>query len=119
PPSVQAGCDSLHQLMGEASGRVIVATLASNIGRVQQVVEAAHAHGRTMVALGRSMEQNIAIAIELGYLDPRDGTLVKKDGLQRIPKEQLVIMTTGSQGEPMSGLTRRSNCHHPNITVEP
>jgi ribonuclease J len=98
---------------------VIVATFASNIGRVQQVVDAAWAHGRKMVALGRSMEQNIAIAIELGYLDGRDGTLIKKDGLQRVPKEELVIMTTGSQGEPMSGLTRMSNRDHRNITVEP
>ena len=61
--------ESLHQLVGEAAGRVIVATFASNIGRVQQVLDAAAAHGRKMVALGRSMEQNIAIAVELGYLD--------------------------------------------------
>jgi ribonuclease J len=117
--SEQTVGDSLQQLIGEAAGRVIVATFASNIGRVQQVVDAAWAHGRKMVALGRSMEQNIAIAIELGYLDPRDGTLIKKDGLQRVPKEELVIMTTGSQGEPMSGLTRMSNRDHRNITVEP
>ena len=111
--------DSLHQLIGEASGRVIVATFASNIGRVQQVLDAAWAHGRKMVALGRSMEQNTAIAVELGYLDPRDGTLAKKDALQRLPKEKLVVMTTGSQGEPMSGLTRMSNRDHRNITIEP
>jgi ribonuclease J len=117
--SEQTVGDSLQQLIGEAAGRVIVATFASNIGRVQQVVDAAWAHGRKMVALGRSMEQNIAIAIELGYLDGRDGTLIKKDGLQRVPKEGLVIMTTGSQGEPMSGLTRMSNRDHRNITVEP
>jgi ribonuclease J len=117
--SEQTVGDSLQQLIGEAAGRVIVATFASNIGRVQQVVDAAWAHGRKMVALGRSMEQNIAIAIELGYLDGRDGTLIKKDGLQRVPKEELVIMTTGSQGEPMSGLTRMSNRDHRNITVEP
>ena len=111
--------ESLHQLIGEASGRVIVATFASNIGRVQQVLDAAWAHGRKMVALGRSMEQNTAIAIELGFLDPREGTLVKKDGLGRLPKEQLVVMTTGSQGEPMSGLTRMSNRDHRSITIEP
>src|SRR2546428_230611 len=109
----------LKQLIGEAAGRVIVATFASNIGRVQQVVDAAWAHGRKMVALGRSMEQNITIALELGYLDGRDGTLIKKDGLQRVPMEELVIMTTGSQGEPMSGLTRMSNRDHRNITIEP
>ena len=111
--------DSLNQLVREATGRVIVATFASNISRVQQVLDAAWASGRKMVALGRSMEQNIAIALELGYLDPRDGTLTGKEGLQRLSKDRLVVMTTGSQGEPMSGLTRMSNRDHRNITVEP
>ena len=110
---------SLDQLIGEAGGRVIVATFASNIGRVQQVIDAAAAHGRKVVTIGRSMEQNSAIAVELGVLDPRDGTLVKKEQLQRLPREQLVVMTTGSQGEPMSGLTRMSNRDHRNITIEP
>ena len=111
--------ESLHRLVGEAPGRVIVATFASNIGRVQQVIDAAWAHGRKMVALGRSMEQNTAIALERGYLDARDGTMVKKDQLQRLRKEELVVMTTGSQGEPMSGLTRMSNRDHRNINIEP
>ncbi len=111
--------ESLDRLVGEAQGRVIVATFASNIGRVQQVIDAAWAHGRKMVALGRSMEQNTAIALELGYLDARDGTLVKKEQLQRLRKEELVVMTTGSQGEPMSGLTRMSNRDHRNISIEP
>ena len=111
--------ESLHRLVGEAPGRVIVATFASNIGRVQQVIDAAWAHGRQMVALGRSMEQNTAIALERGYLDGRDGTLVKKEQLQRLPKDKLVVMTTGSQGEPMSGLTRMSNRDHRNINIEP
>jgi ribonuclease J len=111
--------ESLHQLVGEAAGRVIVATFASNIGRVQQVLDAAAAHGRKMVALGRSMEQNIAIAVELGYLDIRGDTLARKDQLQRLANEDLVVMTTGSQGEPMSGLTRMSNRDHRSITIEP
>ena len=111
--------ESLQQLVGEAAGRVIVATFASNIGRVQQVLDAAAAHGRKMVALGRSMEQNISIAVELGFLDPRGDTLVRKDQLQRLANEELVVMTTGSQGEPMSGLTRMSNRDHRNITIEP
>ncbi|MBW3613424.1 MAG: ribonuclease J [Chloroflexi bacterium] len=111
--------ESLHRLVGEAPGRVIVATFASNIGRVQQVIDAAWAHGRQMVALGRSMEQNTAIALERGYLDAREGTLVKKEQLQRLPKDKLVVMTTGSQGEPMSGLTRMSNRDHRNINIEP
>ena len=111
--------ESLNRLVGEAQGRVIVATFASNIGRVQQVIDAAWANGRRMVALGRSMEQNTAIALERGYLDDRDGTLVRKDQLQKLPKHELVVMTTGSQGEPMSGLTRMSNRDHRNITIEP
>jgi ribonuclease J len=110
---------SLERLIGEAPGRVIVATFASNIGRIQQVIDAAADHGRKMVTIGRSMEQNTTIARELGYLDARDGTLVGKDQLQRLPKEKLVVMTTGSQGEPMSGLTRMSNRDHRNITIEP
>jgi ribonuclease J len=111
--------ESLHQLVGEAAGRVIVATFASNIGRVQQVLDAAWAHGRKMVAMGRSMEQNITIAVDLGYLDARGDTLVRKDQLQRLRNEELVVMTTGSQGEPMSGLTRMSNRDHRNISIEP
>ncbi len=96
--------ESLTQLIGDATGRVIVATFASNIGRVQQVLDAAAAFGRRMVVLGRSMEQNSAIALDLGYLIDREGTLARKDQLGKLPADQLVVMTTGSQGEPMSGL---------------
>ncbi len=111
--------ESLTQLIGDAPGRVIVATFASNIGRVQQVLDAAAAFGRRMVVLGRSMEQNSTIALDLGYLTDRGGTLARKDQLNKIPGDQLVVMTTGSQGEPMSGLTRMSNRDHRSITIEP
>ncbi len=111
--------ESLAQLIGDAPGRVIVATFASNIGRVQQVLDAAAAFGRRMVVLGRSMEQNSAIALELGYLTDPAGTLARKDQLGKLPPEQLVVMTTGSQGEPMSGLTRMSNRDHRSIKIEP
>lgn len=111
--------ESLRQLIGEAPSRVIVATFASNIGRVQQVIDAAHDHDRKVVVLGRSMEQNSAIALELGYLNDRQGTLVRKDQLGRVPKNELVVMTTGSQGEPMSGLSRMSNREHRNVSIEP
>ena len=76
--------ESLRQLIGAAQGRVIMATFASNIGRVQQAIDAAAEHGRKVVLIGRSMEQNAAIATELGYLDGRDGTVVGKDQLQRL-----------------------------------
>jgi ribonuclease J len=117
--SEQTVGDSLHQLIGDAAGRVIVATFASNIGRVQAAVDAAWAHGRKVVLLGRSMEQNAVIATDLGYLDPRDGTVLKKDRLGSVPPDQLVIVTTGSQGEPMSGLARMSNRDHRQITITP
>jgi ribonuclease J len=111
--------ESLRQLIGAAAGRVIMATFASNIGRVQQAIDAAAEHGRKVVLIGRSMEQNAAIATELGYLDGRDGTVVKKDQLERLRPSELMVVTTGSQGEPMSGLTRMSNRDHRNITVVP
>jgi ribonuclease J len=111
--------ESLTQLIGDAPGRVIVATFASNIGRVQQVLDAAAAFGRRMVVLGRSMEQNSSIALELGYLVDSMGTLARKDQLTKLAPEELVVMTTGSQGEPMSGLTRMSNRDHRSITIEP
>jgi ribonuclease J len=111
--------ESLRQLIGQASGRVIMATFASNIGRVQQAIDAAAEHGRKVVLIGRSMEQNAAIATELGYLDGRDGTVVRKDQLERLDPADLMVVTTGSQGEPMSGLTRMSNRDHRNITIVP
>ncbi|MEX0629890.1 MAG: ribonuclease J [Chloroflexota bacterium] len=111
--------ESLRQLIGAAEGRVIMATFASNIGRVQQAIDAAAEHGRKVVLLGRSMEQNAAIATELGYLDGRDGTVVAKNQLERIDPSELVVVTTGSQGEPMSGLTRMSSRDHRNITIVP
>ncbi|HEY7451667.1 MAG TPA: ribonuclease J [Candidatus Limnocylindria bacterium] len=111
--------ESLRQLIGAAEGRVIMATFASNIGRVQQAIDAAAEHGRKVVLIGRSMEQNAAIATELGYLDGRDGTVVRKDQLDKLEPERLMVVTTGSQGEPMSGLTRMSNRDHRNITIVP
>ena len=111
--------ESLRNLIGAAEGRVILATFASNIGRVQQTIDAAAEHGRKVVLMGRSMEQNAAIATELGYLDGRDGTVVRKEQLERLKPADLVIITTGSQGEPMSGLTRMSNRDHRNISIVP
>jgi ribonuclease J len=111
--------ESLRQLIGAAAGRVIMATFASNIGRIQQAIDAAAEHGRKVVLIGRSMEQNASIARELGYLDGRDGTVVGKDQLERLDPAELMVVTTGSQGEPMSGLTRMSNRDHRNITIVP
>jgi ribonuclease J len=111
--------ESLDQLIGAASGRVILATFASNIGRVQAAIDAAWAHDRKVALMGRSMEQNAAIAVELGYLDFHDGTVIKKDRIKSVKPEELVIVTTGSQGEPMSGLARMSNRDHRQITIVP
>jgi ribonuclease J len=100
-------------------GRVIVATFASNIARIQQVFDAAGTFGRKVSVIGRSMEQNTRIASDLGYLKWGPGQLVPKDKLKDVPDEQLCIATTGAQGEPMAGLARMANRDHRFVEIAP
>ncbi len=95
-------------------GRVIVSSFASHVHRIQQILDAAHRHGRTVVFVGRSMVRNMGIARELGYLTIPDG-LVAKDlkALDRLRPDQIAIIATGSQGEPMAALARMANRDHP------
>ncbi|MEG2381874.1 MAG: ribonuclease J, partial [Oscillospiraceae bacterium] len=86
--------------------RIIVATFASNVHRVQQIINAAVKYGRKVAVSGRSMENVVAAAIELEYMDVPKNTLITLDQINKYPKEKVVIVTTGSQGEPMSALTR-------------
>lgn len=95
-----------------AQGRVIVATFASNIYRIQQVADVAIARGRVICLQGRSVENICAIASELGYLDIPAQKVVKVDQLKRYKPEQVCVITTGTQGEPMSGLFRMANSSH-------
>lgn len=99
--------------------RLIIATFSSNIDRVQQIVNAAVAYGRKVAISGRSMVNVCGIAIELGYLNIPEGVLVDIDSINRYPQDKLVIITTGSQGEPMSALYRMAFSDHRQITVGP
>jgi len=108
-PSERTVGDAFHDIMEGLEGRVIVATFASNIARVQQVFEASETFGRKATVLGRSMEQNSRIAADLGYLRPPSTGLVPKGKISSVPDNELTIVTTGAQGEPMAGLARMAN----------
>ena len=108
----------LSKIIAQAKGRVIIASFASHIHRMQQICDAAIANGRKVVVTGRSMIQNTDIARRLGYLDIDDSDLIDAYDLKGIPPEQVVIMCTGSQGEPLSALARISNGEHRTIEID-
>jgi len=110
--------DAFDELFPSCSGRVIVAAFSSNIHRVQQVVQAAEKSGRKVLLNGRSMIANVQIARELGYLKIPDGLLMDLKELPRLPKEQVCMITTGSQGEPRSSLVRIAMDDHKQIKLE-
>jgi len=118
-PSERTVGDAFRDIMEGLKGRVIVATFASNIARIQQVFDAADTFGRKVAVIGRSMEQNTRIASDLGYLKWSPGQLVPKDKLKDIPDAQLCIATTGAQGEPMAGLARMANRDHRFVEISP
>jgi ribonuclease J len=107
-----------ERTVGEAFGRVIVATFASNIARIQQVLEAAQTFDRKVAVVGRSMEQNFRIATDLGYLTHPAGQVISKDQIASTPANRLVIATTGAQGEPMAGLARMANRDHRFVEIQ-
>ncbi|MCW3494031.1 ribonuclease J [Microbacterium sp. SSM24] len=106
----------LDQVIGRAPRRVIVASFSSHVHRVQQVLDAAAAHGRRVALLGRSMLRNMTIAEDLGYLNVPDGVLIDYKKARDLPEDQIVYMSTGSQGEPMAVLSRMANLDH---AIEP
>jgi ribonuclease J len=116
-PSEQLVGDSILQLMTKAEGRVIVTTFASLIARVQQVFDAAERTGRRVFITGRSMLDNVHMALERGYLRAPEGMLVSVRELPSVPHEELAIITTGSQGEPTSALTRMANQNHQHVKI--
>src|SRR5262245_41195495 len=107
----------LDSIFAKARGRIIVASFASHVHRVQQVMEAAYAHGRKVALVGRSMVRNMGIARDLGLLHIPPGLVANLDEAMSLPPEQLVLMSTGSQGEPMSALGRMSTGDHRHITI--
>src|SRR5574338_291162 len=116
-PSEQIVGESILQLMTKADGRVIVTTFASLIARVQQVFDAAERTGRRVFITGRSMIDNVHMALERGYLRAPEGMLVSVRELPNVPHEKLAIITTGSQGEPTSALTRMANQDHQHVKI--
>ena len=109
----------LDQVFGEATGQIVVASFASHVHRVQQVINAAAHHGRRVAFVGRSMERNMRIAEEKGYLSIPEDIIVDLKGIGELPPSQRVYMATGSQGEPMAALSRMSVGSHRTVTIEP
>ena len=108
---------TLHRLIRGADGRVIVACFASNVDRVQQIVDAAVALGRKVSFVGRSMVRNMGIAKELGFLTVADDNVIDIGAAEELPPDRVVLVTTGTQGEPMAALSRMSRGEHRSITL--
>ncbi|MHB1628573.1 MAG: ribonuclease J [Bacilli bacterium] len=110
---------TIDDVFRAASGRVILATFASNIHRLQQVINAAERTGRKVAVVGRSMVNNITVAKDLGYLQVAPSTLIDPDDLSRYDAKEVALLTTGSQGEPMSALTRMARVTHRKVEIYP
>lgn len=108
----------IDQVFRESKQRIIVACFASHVHRVQQVLDAAVAHGRKVAYVGRSMVRNMGIARDLGYLNVPEGVLVEAKELASLPPERVVLISTGSQGEPMSALSRIAQRNHNFVHIE-
>ena len=117
--SEQVVGEALDRVIGEAKGRVMVATFASLISRIQQVINAAHKCGRKVVVVGRSMSNNVKMALNMGYLDAPQETMISLSQARQLPHDQVVIIATGSQGEPTSALVRIANGEHPDLEIVP
>ena len=118
-PSERVINESFDKIFANAPGRILLATFASLISRVQQVVDAAVRYDRRVALVGRSMINNVQMAIELGYLKIPKGTLIRAEDINKFQPEQVVIICTGSQGEPTSALTRIANQDHRLIRIQP
>ncbi len=110
--------EALEELIESAPGRVLVTTFASNIGRLREVVRSAHKLGRKTAVVGRSMEENLRVARELGFMDIPEGSLVELRETNDMPPEKVVLLSTGSQGEPTSVLSRIARGDHPLVKIQ-
>ncbi|HBP64055.1 MAG TPA: ribonuclease J [Desulfosporosinus sp.] len=111
--------ENIDKAFAEAEGRVIFASFASNVNRLQQAISAAFKYHRKVATVGRSMVNVVSIASDLGYLDIPEDTLIDVDEAMRLPGNEVCILTTGSQGEPMAALTRMANHNHRQISIYP
>jgi ribonuclease J len=110
--------EAFRQIFPLRTGRIILSSFASNVHRVQQAIDVGVDHGRKVAIVGRSMRKNVNIARNLGYLDVAEGVLMKPEDLRELPVHEQLIVCTGSQGEPLSALTRIAYHDHPAVTVE-
>lgn len=110
---------TIDKLFNEIDGRIIFATFASNMSRIQMATKAAIEHGRKIAIFGRSMESAVTNGLALGYLDIPEDMLVDAHEINRLPPEEVLIMSTGSQGEPMAALARIANGTHRQISIQP
>ena len=117
--SEQVVGEALDRVIADAPGRVMIATFASLISRMQQVIDAAIRHDRKITVVGRSMNNNVKMAMNMGYLDAPADTVVTMNEARRLPPERVIVMATGSQGEPTSALVRIANGIHRDIEVVP
>ena len=111
--------DELDRAIGDAPGRVMVATFASLISRIQQVINAAVRYDRKVAVVGRSMINNVNMALNMGYLEAPEGAVIPLSAARQLPHERVVIVATGSQGEPTSALVRIANGRHRDIEIVP
>ena len=118
-PSESVVGQTLERIITEAPGRVIITTFASLISRIQQVIDAAAKHQRHVFIIGRSMRDTVRMASELGYLNAPPGVLRRFEELHRFPHNQVVLLTTGSQGEPTSALVRIANRDNSQVRITP
>jgi ribonuclease J len=118
-PSERVVGKAIDDIFNNAPGRIILATFASNIHRIQLVIESAERHGRKVAVVGRSMVNNINIALQLGYLVMHPSTLIDVDDVNKFAAEKIVVLSTGSQGEPLSALTRMARSAHRKIEILP
>jgi len=116
-PSEQIVRETLERIVIDPPGRVIITTFASNITRLQHAITTAQANGRKVAVVGRSMENNTRVAVELGYLQVPIGTIIPVDQAIKLPPKQVMLITTGSQGEPSSALTRIAAGEHQKIRI--
>ncbi len=118
-PSERVINDSLDKIFANAPGRILIATFASLISRVQQVIDTAVRYDRKVALVGRSMVNNVQMALELGYLDIPKATLIRAEDINKFLPEQIVLICTGSQGEPTSALTRIASQDHRLVRIQP
>jgi ribonuclease J len=117
-PSERVVGEAFRQIIPLRKGRVLVSSFASNVHRMQQAIDVAIQTGRKVAIVGRSMRKNANIARNLGYMDAPEGVIVRPQELEELPRDQQLILCTGSQGEPMSAMTRIAYNDHPAIRVE-